>query len=337
MRPVPRMTSRVVAIGVAALVAADVALVALALAHTSPAPANGSRVGALPVATATRAPRTPPPTGASRTPPSPTATSSGTPTTTGPPTVSVEPVPLRSTLVALGELAAWRSAAGSCGAGGGAVSVTSDGGKTWSAGAVPAQAVMRVRPSSATRAFVISAGADCAPGVRTTTNGGATWGQAGAVGSTWFRDPADPQLVHSPGPREGRPCGATPVLDLAPVTASGAQVLCGDGTVRATGDSGASWSPVGAVPGALALDARVEQGGSTAYVLLRPGDACRGLQVVRVAQTPTASEVLGCVDVAGGPVEAGTMSLSINGANGWVMVGDRVWRSQDGLRSWAPG
>ena len=89
------------------------------------------------------------------------------------------------------------------------------------------------------------------------------------------------------------------------------------------------------MPGALALDARVEEGASAAYVLLPPGEACRGLQVVRVAQTLTPSPVLGCVDVAGGPVEAGTVSLSINGANGWVMVGDRVWRSQDGLRNWA--
>ena len=104
MRPVPRMTARVVAIGVAALVAADVALVALALAHTSAAPATGSGVDALPVATTTGAPKTPL---------SPTATPSATPTTTVPatvpgavpPTVAVEPVPLRSTLVALGEQA----------------------------------------------------------------------------------------------------------------------------------------------------------------------------------------------------------------------------------------
>ena len=335
MRPVPRMTARVVTIGVATLVALDVALGALALDRASTAPATGGGVGARPVATASRAPRTPTPTGAPRTPPSPTPTLSGTPTTTAPPTLAVEPVPLRSTLVALGEREAWRVSVGSCSAGGGAVSVTSDGGKTWSVGAVPAQAVMRVRPSSATEAFIISAGSDCTPGVRTTTDGGATWGPAGAVATTWFRDPTDPQLVHSPGPRGGRPCDAAPVLDLAPVTGPGAQVLCGDGTIRATADYGASWSPAGSVPGALALDARVEEGASAAYVLLPPGEACRGLQVVRVGQPPSASQVLGCVDVAGAPVEAGTVSLSIKGASGWVMVGERVWRSQDGLRSWA--
>ena len=89
------------------------------------------------------------------------------------------------------------------------------------------------------------------------------------------------------------------------------------------------------MPGALALDAREEQGANAAYVLVRPGEACPGLQVVRVGKPPSASVVLGCVDVAGGPVEAGTVSLSLNGDNGWVMVGDRIWRSQDGLRNWA--
>ena len=194
---------------------------------------------------------------------------------------------------------------------------------------------MRVRPSSATETFIVSAGSDCAPGVRTTTDGGATWGPAGAVATTWFRDPADPRVVHSPGPRRGRPCEAALVLDLAPVTGPGAQVLCGDGAVRGTEDYGASWSPVGAVPGALALDARVEQGVIAAYVL-RQADPCHGLQVVRVGRLPSASAVLGCVDVAGGPVEAGTVSLSLNGDTGWVMVGDRIWRSQDRLLNWTP-
>lgn len=212
--------------------------------------------------------------------------------------------------------------------------MTSDGGKTWTGRGVPAQVVMRVRPSSATGASIVSAGRDCQPGVRSTADGGATWSQATEVGATWFRDAKDAQVVHSLGARSGHPCDASPVLDLAPLTASGARVLCGDGSVRASDDSGASWKPVGVVPGALGLDSCFEKGAGTAYVL-RIAGGCAGLQVVRVGQTAAAAQVLGCVEVSG-PMEPGTIALSVTGSDGWVGVGERTWRSQDSLRTWAP-
>jgi hypothetical protein len=248
----------------------------------------------------------------------------------------VRPVPLRATLVALGDAVAWRSAMGSCDAGGGSVSVTTDGGNTWTARVVPAQAVLRVLPRSATTAVLVSAGADCRPEVRRSTDGGLTWGVPADAATTWWRDPTDSQLVHAPGPGTARPCGDGMVLDLAPLTSWGALVLCSDGDIRTTRDSGATWTTDGSAPGALALDSRVEAEGWRAYVV-RVTDGCRGLQVARVNAAPAAPEVLGCVVLEAGPADAGSVTLSIYGPNGWVGIGERTWRSRDGLRTWVSG
>jgi len=325
MRRRPRSASLAPASGVVALLIADIVLVTLAVRYTAPlAP------GALPETTATSTPNRVPSTSA---PP----TGSASPTSSGGPSAKpVEPLPLRNSIVALSGAVAWRTSSGSCDGGGGSVSVTSDGGRTWSRSAVPAQVVIRVRPKSAKGATVIATERDCRPGVRLTADGGSTWSPPTNADGTWFRDAKDPLVVHSPALRSERPCGHAAVLDLAPLTVSTAHVLCGDGSVRASDDRGASWRAVGVVPQALALDSRVEKAADTAYVV-RVGDGCAGLQVVRVEPTPASAQPLGCVDVSGGPVEPGTITLSVNGPHGWLGVGERVWRSTDDLRTWASG
>jgi len=325
MRRRPRSASLAPASGVVALLVADIVLVTLAVRYTAPIPA-----GALPEPTATTAPS------AAASSSSPPTGSPGTPTSGGASTMAVDPVPLRNTMVALSGAVAWRTSSGSCDGGGGSVSVTSDGGRTWSRSAVPAQVVIRVRPKSANGATVIATERDCRPGVRLTADGGSTWSPPTSADGTWFRDAKDPLVVHSPAPRSDRPCGDAAVLDLAPLTVSTAHVLCGDGSVRASADTGASWRAVGVVPQALALDSRVEKAADTAYVV-RVGDGCAGLQVVRVEPTSASAQPLGCVDVSGGPVEPGTITLSVNGPHGWLGVGERVWRSTDDLRTWASG
>lgn len=325
MRRRPRSSSLAPASGVVALLIADIVLVTLAVRYTAPlAP------GALPKTTATSTPNRAPST------PSP-LTGSASPTSSGGPSAKpVEPLPLRNSIVALSGAVAWRTSSGSCDGGGGSVSVTSDGGKTWSRSAVPAQVVIRVRPKSANGATVIATERNCRAGVRVTADGGSTWSAPTSADGTWFRDGKDPLVVHSPAPRSERPCGDAAVLDLAPLTVSSAHVLCGDGSVRASADTGASWRAVGVVPQALALDSRVEKAADTAYVV-RVGEGCAGLQVVRVEPTSASAQPLGCVDVSGGPVEPGTITLSVSGPHGWLGVGERVWRSTDDLRTWASG
>ena len=331
MRRIPRptVTSRLSAVGIAGLVALDVALVAMAVNYTAPTPASAGG----PVIASTTALSTPAPSGQSGSASSPT-TSSASSTSPTSSTTPVQPAPLRMALVAVNGAVAWRTTRGSCPDGGGSVSVTSDGGKTWTPRAVGAQAVMRVRPTSTTAASVVSASRDCEPQVRTTSDSGATWTQAGGTNTTWFRDLQDNRLVHSPGLQAVRPCDEAAVLDLAPVGSSGAWALCGDGRLRASEDSGASWNTPGTVSGAVALDARADKTGSTAYVL-RVADECDGLQIVRVGGGRAAASALGCVEVSAG-IESGTITLSVAGSDGWVGIGERVWRSRDGMQTWSP-
>ncbi len=321
--------SRGVLLGLAAFLAVDVALVVFALDPSrSVATAPGTSAASLPSS---------PSPGSTPTPPSPTTTRtpSATSTRPSPPPASQQPTPapLLGSLVAASDTVAWRTTTGSCANGGASVAVSTDGGRAWTTRAVPVQVLIRVRPSTAASAFVVGAGRDCKPELRSTTDGGATWGPTSGTTATWFRDPQDPQLVHSPGARSNRPCGPVSVIDLAPVTATSARVLCSDGSIQGSSNSGSTWSAAGSTPGALALDARAESGVVVSYVV-RTGESC-GLQVVRVAGTPTQTTVLGCVEPEV-PVPSGSVALSVNGPAGWMQVGGTTWRSRDGLLTWSP-
>ena len=72
-----------------------------------------------------------------------------------------------------------------------------------------------------------------------------------------------------------------------------------------------------------------------------PEDVGSLVRAVRTAAGMTLEETALAVQVAKQTLQnlekgTGTVSLSLNGDNGWVMVGDRIWRSQDRLRNWAP-
>ena len=90
-------------------------------------------------------------------------------------------------------------------------------------------------------AFVIGAGASCATEPEITTDGGCTWASGNAVGSAWFRDPKNSLVVRAPGPATSAPCCPRAVLDLAVISVGSARVLCADGLVRSTTDTGSSF------------------------------------------------------------------------------------------------
>jgi len=313
------LSSRLATAGLVGLVALDVVLIGAALRSTSeggiqPSPVNsaGASMGAT-------------------VPVSPSSTPSVSPSavTAATTAVTTPAVPLQVMLEAIDDRHAWRVTAGSCAAGGATLARTSDGGKTWVDVKAPLRSIVRVRAVDGTSAFVVGAGPRCLAELKSTTNGGETWGATSTVGSAWFRDPKNPTVVQAPGSSTSKPCGKSDVLDLAVVSSTTARVLCADGLVRSTTDTGSSWADSGKVAGAVAL-AVLSASPAQTYVARLDVPDCAGIQVQRVDGSGATS----CIETAV-PNDPGQIALSLVKGGGWLAIGDTTMRSTDSLATWS--
>lgn len=209
------------------------------------------------------------------------------------------------------------------------MATTTNGGATWAQAKTPLNTIVRVRPTDGHTAFVIGADTTCAAELKNTSDAGATWSSGGAVGSAWFRDPQNPLVLRAPGPANSAPCGKQEVLDLAVLSTGSARVLCADGQVRSTTDTGASWTSAGKVSSAVALAVSAAAPGRT-YVAVLDAPGCAGVQVRPVDKSAPTS----CVSTAV-PKTPGQIALSLVAGSGWLSVGDRTMRSTDKLATWS--
>ena len=297
--------------GVAGL---DVALVATALRSTS--------AGTIDTSPLTSASADPSLSSAS----AGSATAAGKPSpTTGAPSASA---PLQMMLAALDHTHALRVGAGSCSAGGATLATTVDGGKTWAKGEAKLRRIVRVRPTGNRAAFIIGADASCAAELRNTSDAGTTWTPAGSVALAWYRDPRSTGVVRAPGSLTSRPWGTSVVLDLAVLTTRTARVLCADGLLRSTTDSGSRWVTAGRADGAVALAVPAAKPADT-YVARLGAPGCAGVQILRVRPQVVVSCVPGSV-----PWEPGQIAISLIDGGGWLAIGNATMRSADNLATW---
>ena len=150
------------------------------------------------------------------------------------------------------------------------------------------------------------------------------------MGSACFRDPKNPVTVRSPGPASSAPCGRREVLDLAVISLRSARVLCADGLVRSTTDTGSSWTDSGKARGAVALAVRPATPSQT-YVALLDAWGCAAVQVRQVDKSAPTS----CVETAA-PKTPGQIALSLVAGGGWLSVSGKTMRSTDNLLTWSP-
>ncbi len=318
------MNKRAATIGLGAFLLADIVLVALAL---RPPPVNtelptGAAGTARPVSTAA------PGAGAGTAAPKPPATTA----TTKPP-AAAGPIPVQRMIVGLDADNAWRATMGTCDAGGSLVQVTTDGGKTWSKGTSPAEAVARIAPQLNGVGIVYAAGPDCTLQEWITRDNGATWTGPTAPRGAWTRQIEQVTQVVTPNDPAATPCGTTAVLDLSRTTPEQAEALCADGKVLVTNDGGSSWEDSGSAPGAFALSNRLEAEILTTYAA-RVNSACAGVQIVKVIQGRNAAPVA-CVETEAAPV-AGQVGISAAPSAGWLVVGDETWTAGADLTTWTP-
>jgi hypothetical protein len=313
------MQNKVATIGLVAFLAVDVALVALAMRSGHPTRETAASAPVTSVATSAAS---------ATSTPGATATSGATSEApTGP-----APAPVTELVSALDATTAWRATSGSCEQGGSALSVTTDGGKTWEKTKSPARAVTRVQPLAAERVFAIGAGAGCDLRQYASNNLGSSWLAGTAVSGGWARQLDKATDVLTPRDERAQPCGAsTDVIDLSRTSADQAQVLCADGAVMLTDDGGQTWSDDGAVKGGLALGNRLESNRLTTYVA-RVTSACPGIDIVRVAKGKSAERVA-CIGTKV-PSGAGQIGLSLVSEAGWLVAGDSVYTGDADLTKW---
>ncbi len=271
---------------------------------------------------------------ASATPtPVPAATSTAAASATTPATRVAESTPVTQVIAAVDGKRAWRATLGTCRDGGSSVSVTDDGGRTWTNRETAAPALGRIQPVGTTRGFVIGAPKDCSAGEYATDDDGKTWRGPRDIEGGWARVPGGdkPTIVNTPKRPDARPCGGTTVIDLVRVSASKAVAACADGRIVRSIDGGSRWTSLATVEGTLAVAAREEKGTPAVYVA-RTVEGCTGVEVARVADGKATR--VACITTLLDGAE-GRVSLSVVDDAGWLAVADATWRSGSDLKSWS--
>ena len=238
------------------------------------------------------------------------------------------PATQRPVLEALDADRAWRASFTPCEDDEGEATVeierTADGGKTWESSEVPARSVLRLRMSSETQGFAVIADDTCKPAVVTTGDGGETWGEPEKAESTWGLWPDGGSEVLVPGGVSAEACVRGDVLALSALDGQEALVLCEDGAIRRTTDTGQAWSSMEKAENAVSLSARDRK-----VVVLLESQDCDGLGV-RAGELEDALELgeASCVEGVSEPA-----GISIADGVGWVSDGQTIVKSSD-LDTW---
>lgn len=254
--------------------------------------------------------------------------------------------PVTTVLGAFDDRTVWAGRVGSCAKGGAQVSLTHDGGLSWSKRPLPTnlQTLTRVRSTSAQTAFIVGAGSNCTTRTWGTGDGGQAWSDPQAPADTWARSPRAGAKVVTPADPSSPACGKSAVVDLDADT-DGGVVLCANGQILTSG-TGKTWSPRDQAQGRgrhrtgeKVYAAEVDTSGCTgvrvseveARAVTATGEASSSSNPPADSLTSSTPPKDSCVNVTN--VKAGSVALATVGNGGWLAIGSTLYRSDD-LKRW---
>jgi hypothetical protein len=149
------------------------------------------------------------------------------------------------------------------------------------------------------------------------------------LAESWYLDPADRAVVHSPSGDSPAPCDV--VVALAAQSSDAAAVLCEQNDLYVTTDSAETWSSATIVNGAVSVTAT-----SSGYLTAAVGNAeCAGVQVLPLS-LELAVESGSCFTTDVEPTAvAGNLAMSSLDDAVWLWAGDELALSVDGGENWA--
>ena len=173
------------------------------------------------------------------------------------------------------------------------------------------------------------AGEDCSSRYISYSTDGAIVAQTDKPQGMWSRDPKDPDRILGPGSARATPCKGQHVLGLASLSRSEALLVCTDGAVMVTSDSGKSWEEADELVGTMAVGA----GGGRFWVAGK-GENCDGIAVrsFSLAAGKLSSGRSRCA--ADLPLTPGRIAIDVSGKAIWLWAGDKVQVSTDRGRTW---
>lgn len=220
---------------------------------------------------------------------------------------------------------ALRARVGDCAIGSGTVEQSTDGGASWAP--VPGLALAAVYGVSAGGAgppMIIGATDECELRQWRSDDGGRSWSEVEEGPGMWYRDPASPTTVISPGGAGSSPCGDQTVsVDVRTTSDGSALVSCRDGVLYRSFDDGGRWEETGRIPDLVGAT----YVGTVGYALAADPD-CQGAQVLRNDEGPWSP--LACVPNAD-PTDA---SVVVLGETGVLAAYNGTWRTSDGGTTW---
>jgi hypothetical protein len=246
-----------------------------------------------------------------------------------PPTDQKVALPTRL-LVATSATEAWRATVGDCQTQG-RLERSEDGGKSWKQ-AVKATLgpIVRLGVEPNGNLYTLGGGGeDCSIHYISYSTSGAIAAQTDNPQGLWSRDPKNPDEIHGPGSARATPCKRQHIVGLASLSTTEAILVCTEGSVMVTSDSGRSWKEADQLPGTMAVGA----GGSRFWVAGK-GKGCDGIAVRSFSLTAgklSRGDSLCAGDL---PLTPGRIAIDVNDKTIWLWADKKVQVSTDGGRTW---
>lgn len=249
--------------------------------------------------------------------------------------VPSEPATADRTIVNMGsDDTVGRASTGTCGAGGGAVELSTDGGVEFAPADLPeeAEVILRLSVTNPDAAWLIATDADCETYTTyTTEDGGQTWESSEGSDGSWHLLNQTTVDLHGPYGTVTTSCADDgSVVDISMLSEGVAFALCSDGAVVATEDSGDTWTEpdeASPVPNAVSIDFVDE---SVGLLVAAGSEDCAGLAVYGSDDSGATWEPRSCIETTG----SGLADVSTTGGSAYIVHDGDVWHSGDNGETW---